>query len=493
MSIRDTYTEDVEYVRSILDELAESATDREFTEDEQSRWDEGRAFVTETVAKIEAIDAREAQRAELAALAIAKPERQERAVPEAVNVNLNRSPFDLSDVPSDPIARSTDLKARALTAIERASWHADDHGQGATEKIEMLGNSGRAAELVLAGVNPDYLSAFGKWMARNEGIDVESTPSERAAEARANEVFRATGFFEQTESERALALTNVTGKLVPSQLDTTIISTNAGALNPYRQIARVIPVSTNVWTGVTSAGITGGWTGSEASEVDDDTPTFVNPTVTCAMADAFLPMSFQAFEDWSMAASELQVMLQEYKDVLEEAAFTSGSGSAQPLGIITALMGTSSHVSCTTNSSFTSADLFRLKQALGARYKAGAAFVMNEAYEDRIRQFGTNDGALYTVDLTETAATRILGKPSYNSSTMSSALSTVTQPVIVYGDWSNFVIADRIGMAVEFIPNLFHTNANRPSASRGYLAHWRVGSDSINDGGFKMLVNQGVH
>ena len=79
------------------------------------------------------------------------------------------------------------------------------------------------------------------------------------------------------------------------------------------------------------------------------------------------------------------------------------------------------------------------------------------------------------------------------STSMSGALGTTTNYAIVYGDFQNFVIADRIGMAVEFVPNLFHTGNNRPSASRGFLAHWRVGSDSVNDSGFRMLQNQGVH
>lgn len=504
MSIRDTYTEDVEYVRSILDELAESATDREFTEDEQSHWDEGRAFVTETVAKIEAIDAREAQRAELAALAIAKPERQERAVPEAVNVNTRTSPWEDVKSPSER-GYHGDVRARAIDAIERADhFLSDDHREAATRAVERVGQNSnespeqiaRAREIVLWGSSRHYNAAFAKRgdEAFNRS-DVSLDAKEAEAYERANAAFRGSGFFDpvDTNEARAFALTNVTGVLVPAHLDPSIILTTDGALNPYREISRVVPVSTNVWTGVSSAGISGGWTGSEASEVDDDTPTQSSPSVTCYMADAFVPFSFQAWEDWSGAEAELMVMFADYKSTLEESAHTKGSGSAQPFGIVTALKGTTSHVSCNTNSSFTSADLFSVKQALPARWKGRARYVMNEAYNDRIRQFGTNDGSLYTVDLTEENAVKVLGKRAHLSTTMSSALSSVTNTVLIYGDWSQYLIADRIGMAVEFIPNLFHTNANRPSASRGVLMHWRTGSDSIVDSAFRMLVNQGAH
>jgi HK97 family phage major capsid protein len=63
----------------------------------------------------------------------------------------------------------------------------------------------------------------------------------------------------------------------------------------------------------------------------------------------------------------------------------------------------------------------------------------------------------------------------------------VSNYVAVYGDFSNYVIADKIGMSVEFIPHLFHLTTNRPSGSRGWYAHSRVGADSVNDGAFRML------
>jgi HK97 family phage major capsid protein len=56
----------------------------------------------------------------------------------------------------------------------------------------------------------------------------------------------------------------------------------------------------------------------------------------------------------------------------------------------------------------------------------------------------------------------------------------------IYGDFSNYVIADRIGMTVEFIPHLVGAN-RRPTGQRGWYAYYRVGADSVNDGAFRML------
>jgi HK97 family phage major capsid protein len=70
---------------------------------------------------------------------------------------------------------------------------------------------------------------------------------------------------------------------------------------------------------------------------------------------------------------------------------------------------------------------------------------------------------------------------------MSSATSTTTELIMVYGDLSNYVIADRIGVTVDFIPHLFHTTSNRPSGQSGWYASYRVGADSVNDGGMRLL------
>lgn len=496
MHTRDELVAGIDYVRAAIADLDTAAEAREWTDEERASWDAGYAYCTETAAQVAAIDEREAQRAQLAELANLGRSipGDTRPVPN-VNTRTGGNPFDVSTLDRFSPSFGSEVRARAIDAIEKGrGWYEDDHKEGATQKVEMLGNSNRAAEQILASIDPNYRAAFGKLQANAAGHHVDLTSEERGASERADQILRDSGFWQPVNAEeaRALALTNVTGKLVPGQLDPSVIMTSSLALDPFRQLARVIPVSTNVWTGVTSAGITGGWTGSEASEVDDDTPTFVNPTVTCYMADAFVPMSFQAYEDWSGAESELMVMLNDYKFTLEEAAHATGTGSSQPIGIVTALAGTTSIVSCATNSSFTVADLLSLKQALPARYKPRGQYAMNEAYSDRIRQFGTATGSLFTVDLSNSDVERLLGKPAHLSTTMSGALGTTTNYAIVYGDWSNFVIADRIGMVVEFIPNLFHTGANRPSASRGYLAHWRTGSDSVNDSGFRMLQNQGV-
>ena len=56
----------------------------------------------------------------------------------------------------------------------------------------------------------------------------------------------------------------------------------------------------------------------------------------------------------------------------------------------------------------------------------------------------------------------------------------------VVGDLSNYVIADRAGTTVELVPNIFGVN-RMPTGPRGWYMFKRVGADSVNDAGLRML------
>jgi HK97 family phage major capsid protein len=58
--------------------------------------------------------------------------------------------------------------------------------------------------------------------------------------------------------------------------------------------------------------------------------------------------------------------------------------------------------------------------------------------------------------------------------------------VAVVGDWRKFVVVDRVGLSVEYIPHLFGGTANYPTGERGWYAFWRSGSDSVADDHFRM-------
>lgn len=476
-----------QFIADCLARMEALAADAEqFNQEEFDQLDEwvtaARAEVDANLARAESIDrAREAMtRAGSAALETPAP----REVP---NINTKTDVYDFSDLPSDEHARRQDLNARAFSMIEKSrAFHEDDHKESATRVLEQT--SGTAARQTILSEHPDYVRGYAKYMCGQSDL---MTEDEKGRIREVDELLRGSGYFADADATRAVIIANVTGKLVPAHLDPSVVLANAGNSNPIRSLARVVPITTNVWTGVSSAGITVGWSGvDDQVEVGDDAPTFSNPAVTAHMWDAFVPVTFATYEDWFGGEGEILMMVADGKDLLEAQSFVTGSGTNQPYGIVTALTGGTSQVDNATNNSFTFDDLLEAKNALGRRYRPNAAWVMNEEYQDRIRRFGTAEGSLYTVSLDASSPDRILGRSVYESGGFTATLSAAaTNYVSVYGAWENYLIADRVGTISEFIPNLFATGANRPSAQRGWLVHGRTGADSINDGGFVLMAN----
>jgi HK97 family phage major capsid protein len=114
----------------------------------------------------------------------------------------------------------------------------------------------------------------------------------------------------------------------------------------------------------------------------------------------------------------------------------------------------------------------------------------NNLIYNKIRQFDTAGGNGLWAQLGDGRPSVLLGRTAIEAEAMDGTITTsgaVHNYALLFGDFSNFVITDRIGVSVEFIPHLFHTSNNRPSGQRGWYAYYRTGSDSVNDGAFRLL------
>jgi hypothetical protein len=123
---------------------------------------------------------------------------------------------------------------------------------------------------------------------------------------------------------------------VPITIDPTVILTNNGVRNPLRALARNVSITGMTWTGISSDGVTASYD-AELAEVSDDSPTFSAPTATVAAARAFVPFSIELDQDWGNLRTELTRMFVDSKDTLEATKFLTGSGTNEPLGLLTAL------------------------------------------------------------------------------------------------------------------------------------------------------------
>jgi len=396
------------------------------------------------------------------------------------NINKPKDPFDLNTLRYG--ASVSEIRGRAKAAVESVEYIDDAAKQEATRKIERLDDArGVLPGLMLRTGNPVYTSAFQKGLAGSMAL---WTNEERAAVAAAQE-YRA-----------AMSLSDSAGGYgVPFTLDPTIILTNSGAINPIRSAARQVSIVTDNWNGLSSAGITASFD-AELAEVSDDSPTFAQPTVQTREARAFVQASIAITQDFANLASELVMVFNDAKDRLESSVFWSGaSGSNQPIGIETALAGGSSVVAQAAGEAFTVADIYAIHSALPARWAKGdrVAWTAEKSTINAMRQFATaNNYHAFLTDLGGGNPAQLLGYPLYEWSDMDAnssvnAAATAANHILLLGDWNQYLIADRVGMSIEFVPHVFNTGNNLPMAVRGWFAYWRVGADSLVDGAFRML------
>lgn len=284
---------------------------------------------------------------------------------------------------------------------------------------------------------------------------------------------------------------------IPVFIDPSIILTAQGSGNPFLTICRQVESTTNRWKGVSSAGVTWAFQ-TEAAQVGDNSPTLAQPDVDIHMARGFIPYSLEVGQDYPAFADEMSTLLADGYDELLVDKFTRGSGSGEPMGILTVLSAnTNVRVTVTTAGTLGSADPYKAWNALGQRFRNRASWLMSVGVNSAIAQLGAaNVYHAYTVSLGEGQVERLRNKPVYESPYMpnTTTVTTNTDGLAIVGDFQNFVIARRGGMAVELVPHLTRqttagAGVGMPTGQRGWFAYARIGSDSVNDLAFRMLVN----
>jgi HK97 family phage major capsid protein len=382
-----------------------------------------------------------------------------------------RDPWKLTEVRTygrEPEAVAGELRSRAFDAIERMEFADQKVREAAARYVQRDGDDTPISKLVLSTTSPDYTRAFIK-MVRSRGQSAALLPDEAAA------------------MQRAMSLTdNAGGFLVPFQLDPAVINTATGSVNEIRQISRVVTAIGDVWNGVSSAGVTGSWDG-EAVEVSDDSPTLAQPSIPVYKLQVFVPLSHEVQMDAIGIADDIANMISFETDAKESVAFATGSGSSQPTGIITALTGGSSVVPSAGSDTFAVGDVYALDGALPQRFARNASWLAHRKIYNKMRQFDTAGGAALWGYLDQERKRELLGRPDYISEAMDSAVDAGQENyVLLFGDFQNYVVVDRLGTTMSYIPHLFGSNG-RPTGQAGWHAWVRRGGDSVNDGAFRLL------
>jgi HK97 family phage major capsid protein len=409
-------------------------------------------------AELEPLAEREARVAKVREAARSESNRESgsriNGTPELI-VQTDRDPFEDLESVRTGITPPGEVRARALTAIENYSKRNDNWGledDGAEQATKLVEKGGKAfgtavARQMLSTGSPEYLAAFESYLNDPTGM----------------------------QGRAAMSLTSANGGyLVPFTLDPTIILTNAGSANPYRQFANMKTTATNDWNGVTSAGVTAEWT-AENTEAADASPTVGQLKITPQKADAYLFGSVEILSD-SDFGQQLPELLADAKDRIEETGFAIGTGSGQPKGIIPA--GTSQNRAGTAAAGPAAQDVYALMAALPARFRgprANNVWAANLLTINALRNIPAFTGATTSIVNDSGSTPTMLGRPFLESTSIVGTFTTGNK-VLAFLDAKQFYIVDRVGMSV-FYDN-FVLGANRRALGSGaWYAYWRVGSD----------------
>lgn len=450
----------LEYVESILRNLHTDSETRSLTPEEWTAVDEGLAYVEATRSEIARYDALEAAANSTAA----------RSGDGARDFQFQkRVDTDRADI---RYLSSGELRDKALAVIERAAADAG-LSAAAQRQIEHLArrSDGEVARRVLVTENDAYRSAFMKY--------ATGSPAYTAEEARALEEYRALN----------ITTTTAGGFGVPVVIDPSIILTDQESGNPFFQIANVQRITTKDWKGVSAAGVTWAFE-TESAAANDLTPTLAQPTVYAHKAQGFLPFTIEVGMDYPEFAAEMARLLGAGYDELLLDKFTTGSGTGMPWGIFEACENATCQVTVNTDAGLYAADINKVFTALPQKYRSNASWLMHIDVNQDIQALGDDKLATQTVNLAAGAIDTLKNRPVYESAYAPQFSGTTGQAsILVIGDFRNFVIAQRAGMEIEYVPHVFDTTTGTPIGQRGWYAWTRVGSDSVNDNAFRMLVN----
>jgi HK97 family phage major capsid protein len=473
----DAYLEAEESLSARLREIDTEAQGRPFTDEQRAEFEEISRPADGQLARVRATIEELQIRDQMVRQAVEKGgSRVEGATSGAMagfNLPSRKLPDNVFDLKEYRSRVSTIDELPALYAegakrvVEQALFPTTDRAkaqENVSRLLAQLDQDGRLARRVIETSSPLYQAAFSQYVSHGPG---GLTPAMQAAL--------------QTYSDAD------GGYALPFTIDPTFLLTSNGAVNPMRQIARVVTIATKSWKAITTAGVTASY-GTETAAATDASPTDIDdPTITPVRGKVFIPFTAEYAEDYGAAAVQaaIGVLIQDEKDVLEANKFELGTGTNEPDGLIHALVtdGTSIVTTATAHTTVLD-DVDNLIADLGPRFRAKGRFLAQLSTYLTVAGFGTAGQPANSIY--DTVGKTLRGYPGAESSNMDIGASTGGKNIALFGDFSRFVIVDRIGLSVEFIPQVFD-GSGQPLGQRGVYARWRNSSGMLNPEAFRLL------
>jgi HK97 family phage major capsid protein len=407
-------------------------------------------------------------------LAVEPENREEPRNGPTLVVRSNRDPLeDLERVRSNLVS-GDELRARAMDLIEgdskRQRWEfPDDRAEAATVRAQ----SSQIARHILLTGSQEYREAFRTYLDTGEDSRF-----------------------------RDIRLANASGGyLLPYVLDPTIVLTNSSSANPFRRVSRIVQTTSNAWQGVSSAGVNAALVAEAATAADAAPSDFAQIQVVPKKFAAWVLGTYEALDDTDFG-TQLPGLLSDAKDRIESSYFATGSGTLAPQGIESGLTSGTRVAPSTTGTAFNGTasipDVYNLQAALPPRFRKapGACFMANIVILNKVRAIDQYGGGSFWANMTSDTPPSLLGQPVYEASDFSatttgtSAASGTASTTLVYGDFGQFIIADRVGVSMLYDPLIKGTGASAqlPAGEAGWYMFWRTSSQIATTAAFRNLT-----
>ena len=308
------------------------------------------------------------------------------------------------------------------------------------------------------------------------------------------------------EEQRALAEgnDNTGGYVVPPDTQAEMLQRLA-QVSVMRRIARIITtsrdhvefpaVAPNATSGsIYSSGFVGTWAVETPAFTDTD-PSFQKFNVAIKKARAATRLSNDFIDD--AVINILGWLAQngaENLALVEDNGFISGDGTGSaPIGILASGASTVDVEGTTANTiSNTAADLgsatklITLAHTVPAQYAEGASWIMRRATEGKVRALTSGNLGYAVTPVTQnqlgTWERSLLGAPVYNSDFME-ADGTDARKVVVYGNFQNYIIAQRAQISSTILRERF-----ADTDQTGIIISERVGGGTWNTDAFRIGI-----
>lgn len=240
------------------------------------------------------------------------------------------------------------------------------------------------------------------------------------------------------------------GYVVPQEFEKTLL-TALQDINEVRQWCNVISTASQHHIPVESTLGAAAWTAEEAAFNESDAA-FGRVTLNDYKATTIIKVADELLKD---AMFDMQGYLAtnfgKRFGILEEAAFVNGDGSSKPTGIVP---GASAGKTAAGAAAITTDELIDLYHALNRPYRKNAVWLMADGTAKLLRKLkDSTNQYLWQPGLVAGQPDTLLGRPVIVSNAMPAATTGLKS--VVFGDLSYYTIADRQGVTVQRLNELY--------------------------------------